>query len=165
RIDCGTASLRARVVDESVRWLMAGGRAYALRFELRLDRGERVVGFGERFDGLDQRGRRVDAAVFDQYKGQGARTYLPMPFAIVVGGSFGFHVDTARRTRFDVGASDPDRIAVEVDLDRVGRPTAPPPDWIYRLWASGNEWNTQARVLAELERSEREGIPVGVVVI
>ena len=154
--------------------------------------GERVVGFGERFDGLDQRGRLVDCAVFDQYKGQGARTYLPMPFAIVVGGEFGFHVDTGRRVRFDVGHSDPDLILVEVDLEpgragggapdyacspelrtgclrtsstrRAGR-QAPPPDWIYRLWMSGNEWNTQARVLEEVRRSEHEGIPVGAIVI
>ena len=182
--------VRGRLVPESVSLLTAGGRAYRARFELRLNPGERVVGFGERFDGVDQRGKLVDAAVFDQYKSQGARTYLPMPFAIVVGGGFGFHVDTGRRVRFDVGKSDPGRILVDVDLEPgesdprltlrlfegspadvldaflsvAGRPAAPP-DWIYRLWMSGNEWNTQARVLEEVERSEREGIPVGAVVI
>jgi alpha-glucosidase (family GH31 glycosyl hydrolase) len=184
------AGIRDRLVQGSVSWLAAGDRMYALRFALPLEPGERVVGFGERFDGLDQRGRLVDGAVFDQYKGQGARSYLPMPFAIVVGGGFGFHVDTGRRVRFDVGRSDPGSILVEVDLEpgepspeialqlfagdpadvldaflaAVGRP-APPPEWVYRLWMSGNEWNTQARVLAEVERSEREGISTGVVVI
>src|SRR5205085_1701653 len=49
--------------------------------------------------------------------------------------------------------------------DVAGRPAEPPPDWVYRLWMSGNEWNTQARVLEEVDRSEREGIPVGAVVI
>ena len=180
-----------RLVSESVAWLTGGGLAYRVRFALRLEPGERVVGFGERFDGLDQRGRLVDCAVFDQYKGQGARTYIPMPFAIVVGGDFGFHVDTGRRVRFDVGHSDPDLILVEVDLepgeqeavlrlclfagapdrvlahflDATGRPAAPPPEWIYRLWMSGNEWNTQVRVLEEVRRSEDEGIPVGAIVI
>ena len=184
-------AVRSRLVPESVRWLVGGGRMYRLRFALRLDRGERVVGFGERFDALDQRGRLVDVAVFDQYKGQGARTYLPMPFAIVAGGRFGFHVDTGRRIRFDVGRSEPDRILVEVDLEpgepapelalrlfggspvevlaaflaESGGPAAPPPDWIYRLWMSGNEWNTQERILEEVARSEHEGIPPGVVVI
>jgi alpha-glucosidase (family GH31 glycosyl hydrolase) len=191
RLEADDDAAGARLVPGSVEWLVADGRAYRLRFALRLDAGERVVGFGERFDGLDQRGRLVDVAVFDQYKGQGARTYLPMPFAIVVGGLFGFHLESGRRARFDVGATDPDRIAVEVDLepgeaepqlllrlfagepatvldrflDATGRPEAPPPNWIYRLWMSGNEWNTQERVLGEVRRSEREGIPVGAIVI
>jgi alpha-glucosidase (family GH31 glycosyl hydrolase) len=181
---------RERVVPGSVSLFGDGERAYALRFALRLEPGERVVGFGERFDGLDQRGRLVDAVVFDQYKAQGARTYLPVPFAHVAGGGFGFHVDTGRRVRFDVGARDPDRILVEVDLEpgsaepqatlrlfagrpgdvlgaflaATGRPAVPPP-WVHRLWLSGNEWSSQARVLAEVERAGSEGIPVGVVVI
>jgi len=178
-----------RVPAETVEWLTDGGeRSYRLRFALRLEPGERVVGFGERFDAIDQRGRRVDTAVFDQYKGQGARSYMPMPFAIVVGGDFGFHVDTGRRCWFDVGATDSETIWVEVDLEpgeinptvvlRLfdGEPAAvlrafasvpaePPPDWVYGLWMSGNEWNSQARVLAEVERSEREGIQPGALVI
>lgn len=187
---CDDDRVRERLVAESVEWLAGNGRVHRLRFALRLDWGERVVGFGERFDGLDQRGRLVDCAVFDQYKGQGARTYLPMPFAIVVGGGFGFHVDTGRRVRFDVGLGDPQRIVVEVDLepgerspaialrlfagdpatvlgrflDVCGRPS-PPPAWIYRLWMSGNEWNTQERVLEEVRRHAREDIPVGALVI
>jgi 1,3-alpha-isomaltosidase len=190
-LDCSDLDLRDRLLEHTVAWLADGERAYALRFALRLEHGEHVVGFGERFNGLDQRGKLVDAAVFDQYKGQGARTYLPMPFAHVVGGGFGFHLDTGRRVRFDVGRSEPDRILVEVDLlpgiadpaltlrllpgepaevldaflDRVGRPAEPPPEWIYRLWMSGNEWNTRARVMAEVERSREEGIPVGAVVL
>lgn len=188
-VDAQRNELANRLIGESVAWLV-GERAYRLRFALRLEPGERVIGFGERFNGLDQRGKLVDVAVFDQYKGQGARTYLPMPFAIVVGGGFGLHVDTGRRVRFDVGRTDADRIHVEVDLEpgerdpeialrlfagspaevleaflaRVGRPEAPP-DWIYRLWMSGNEWNTQERVIAEVERSFAEDIPVGAVVV
>ncbi|MEX0650436.1 MAG: TIM-barrel domain-containing protein, partial [Actinomycetota bacterium] len=39
------------------------------------------------------------------------------------------------------------------------------PSWVFRPWASANEWNTQARVEAEIGRSLDEGIRVGVVVI
>lgn len=178
----------ARLLEDSVEWLNDGDLSYRLRFALRLEAGERVVGFGERFDALDQRGRRVDTAVFDQYKGQGARSYLPMPFAIVVGGGFGFHVDTGRRCWFDVGASDPELLRVEVELEPgeldpvialrlfegepaevLGAfatvPASAPPEWTYGLWMSGNEWNSQARVLAEVERSEREGIEAAAIVI
>ena len=190
-LECDERRAAERLVEGSVAWLVGGGRAYRLRFALRLEPGEHVVGFGERFNGLDQRGNLVDVAVFDQYKGQGARSYLPQPFAIVVGGGWGFHLVTGRRARFDVGVTEADRILVEVDLEpgglaprlalqlfsgtppevlasflrKAGRPLAPPPDWIYRLWMSGNEWNTQARIMAEIERSEQEGIPVGAVVI
>jgi len=133
----GTLRIEGSVTDRvdatSVSWLTDGDRVYALRFALRLEPGERVVGFGERFNGLDQRGKLVDVAVFDQYKGQGARTYIPMPYAIVVGGGFGFHVDTGRRVRFDVGRSDPSLLKVEVDLE----PGAVQPELVLRLFAGG----------------------------
>ncbi len=160
-----------------------------VRFALRLDRSEHVVGFGERFDALDQGGRRLDAVVFEQYKAQGKRTYLPTPFVIVTGGDgWGFHIATSRRTWYDVGATEPDQLRIEAVLDprnpeltiqmfggapqevlrqfleQTGLPQLPP-SWIFRPWMSGNEWNTQARVKAEAERSVGEQIPVGVVVI
>ncbi|HEY3437097.1 MAG TPA: hypothetical protein VGK35_05350, partial [Actinotalea sp.] len=109
------ACAHPRVVPGSVAWLRDADGLQRVRFALRLADAEHVVGFGERFDAVDQRGRRLDAVVFEQYKSQGAhgRTYLPMPFAHVVGGDgWGFHVRTSRRTWFDVGASAPDRLVV-----------------------------------------------------
>lgn len=185
-------SVAARLDRSSVAWLVGPDGVSRVRFALRLDEGERVMGFGERFDALDQRGRRLDAVVFEQYRDQGNRTYMPMPFAIVVGGigaSWGFHVDTSRRTWFDVGAIEPERVRIEADLDPerspeltvrlwggtpadvlrgflsgTGQPMLPP-EWAFRPWMSANEWNTQARVEAEVARSGELGIPVGVVVI
>lgn len=181
-----------RLVPDSVSWLVAGAEVLRVRFALRLDRTAHVVGFGERFDQLDQRGRRLDAVVFEQYKSQGQRTYLPMPYAIVTPTAatpgWGFHVRTSRRTWYDVGATDQDRLVVEAQVDPadpvldvalydgspaavvrqfladVGQPVLPP-DWVFRLWMSGNEWNTQARVVAEVERSIAEDIPSGVMVV
>ena len=106
-----------RLVPESVCWLHDGLTTYGARFAIRLEEGERVVGFGERFNGLDQRGTLLETTVFDQYKGQGARSYLPMPFAIIVGGGFGFHLDSGYRARFDIGVSDSDLMQVDVDLE------------------------------------------------
>jgi alpha-glucosidase (family GH31 glycosyl hydrolase) len=182
-----------RLVDGSVEWLVTDRGAVRVRFALSLDPGDHVCGFGERFDVVDQRGRRLDTVVFEQYKQQGSRTYLPSPFAIVAGHEcWGFHVRTSRRCWFDVGATDPERLVVDValshvdpepepcvevaiysgtpaevlaaHLDDIGRPALPPP-WAFRPWMSGNEWNTQERVLNEVERSIALGIPVGVVVI
>jgi alpha-glucosidase (family GH31 glycosyl hydrolase) len=173
--------------------LTDGCRRYRARFALELRPGERVVGFGERFDLLDQRGRLVDTRVYDQYKSQRARSYLPVPFALVFGDEcFGLHVATGRRCFFDVGASDPGRLVVETDLEpgggdgeRIavevfnGSPaeivrafssrTCPqidaPPEWIYRLWLSGNEWNSEARVRAEVAAAAAADIRVGALVI
>lgn len=180
-----------RLVPGSVEWLTGPDGPRRVRFALRLAPDEHVVGFGERYDAVDQRGRALDAVVFEQYKAQGdhGRTYLPMPFALVVGpsSSWGLHVRTARRTRYDVGATTPDRLVVEADLDgddtlsvgvfsgspaevlrgflaEAGRPEELP-DWVFRLWASGNEWNTQARVMAELDAHREHDIPVGALVI
>lgn len=161
-----------------------------VRFALPLGPGEHVAGFGERYDRLDHRGTSLDSIVFEQYKNQGAerKTYLPMPFAHVVGGAgWGFHVRTSRRTWFDVGESTADRLWIEaetapdgaLDLVRydgsptevlqaflrdVGRPKKLP-DWVFRLWASSNEWNSQAAVMRQVDAHRDHDIPVGSVVI
>lgn len=183
---------RSRVVSGSTQWFVSVDGVHRVRFALSLQPQERVVGFGERFDRLDQRGHRIDAVVFEQYKGQAAvgRTYLPMPFAHVIGGAgWGFHLKTSRRTWFDVGASDASAMWVEAELGgsaresldvefyegspaevlrsfsrETGQPK-PLPAWVHRLWASGNEWNTQIQVTAEIDRHFDEDVPVGVVVI
>jgi alpha-glucosidase (family GH31 glycosyl hydrolase) len=182
-----------RVVPGSVAVLTDGDRVRRVRFALPLAPGEHVTGFGERFDALDQRGGELDSVVFEQYKSQGAerKTYLPMPFAHVVGGDgWGFHVRTSRRAWFDVGASDPGTLIVEVETDapagesavttafydgaptevldaflgEAGRPEELP-DWVFRLWASGNEWNTQAEVMRQMDLHREHDVPVGSIVI
>ena len=182
-----------RIVPRSVTILTDGDRVRRVRFALALATGEHVTGFGERYDALDHRGTSLDSVVFEQYKSQGAerKTYLPMPFAHVVGGEgWGFHVRTSRRVWFDIGESDASTLWIEAETDaadhghvlemafyegsprevlaafvgEVGRPEELP-DWVFRLWASGNEWNTQAEVLRQAELHRRHDIPVGSIVI
>jgi 1,3-alpha-isomaltosidase len=183
---------RDRIAPGSVSWLGDANGLWRVRFALTLSPGEHVVGFGERYDQLDQRGRSLDVVVFEQYKHQEqtGRTYFPLPFAHVIGGDgWGFHLRTSRRTWFDIGAASPDRIWVEAELGgsadealevvtlegnpaqvlaaytaETGRPQ-PLPDWVHRLWISGNEWNSQASVTAVADRHQRERIPYGVFVI
>jgi alpha-glucosidase (family GH31 glycosyl hydrolase) len=180
----------SRVVDGSVEQLHDGVRAWRVRFALPLAAGERVTGFGERYDALDHTGAELDSVVFEQYKSQGAerKTYLPMPFAHVVGGSgWGFHVDTSRRVWFDLGETERSQLRIDAEtdvdgtlalrlfdgtptqvlsafLDRVGR-AEELPGWVFRLWASGNEWNTQAEVMRQMDLHAQHDIPVGSVVI
>jgi len=181
-----------RVLPGSVEWLADPDGIRRVRFELPLAEGEHVVGFGERFNSVDQCGRRLDAVVCEQYKDQAGhgRTYLPMPFAMVLGGeSWSFHIRTTRRSWYDVGVSRPDRLRIEADLGgensehlEVAITLGPPatllsaflgevgqpeilPSWVFKLWASSNEWNTQARVLEVMKRHLDEDIPVGALVI
>lgn len=177
------------VIPGSTFWRVGTDGPVAVRFALHLDDAEHIIGFGERFDHLDQRGHILDTMVFEQYQQQGARTYLPSPFAIVAGGAgWGFHVRTSRRVWFDVAATEPGRLIVEVAIDptkpfvelriydgtpgdvlsahlaETGTPALPPP-WVFRPWMSANNWNTQARVMHEVQRSLDLDVPVGVVVI
>ena len=113
----------AGVVPGSTRCSTTASVAWRVRFALPLAPGEHVTGFGERFDALDHRGTELDSVVFEQYKSQGAerKTYLPMPFAHVVGGDgWGFHVRTSRRVWFDVGAADADRLWIEAETGADG---------------------------------------------
>jgi alpha-glucosidase (family GH31 glycosyl hydrolase) len=184
------ASGASRLVAGSVAVLDDGERIHRARFSMPLSPGEHVTGLGERFDALDHSGAALDSVVFEQYKSQGAerKTYLPMPFAHVVGGDgWGFHVDTSRRVWFDFGETEPGVIVVEAEtgpdgalpvhffdgspvdvlgafLDGAGR-AEELPDWVFRLWASGNEWNTQAEVMRQADLHREHGIPVGSVVI
>ena len=182
------------LVADSVSVLDDGQRIARVRFALALAPREHVSGFGERFDALDHRGSSFDSVVFEQYKSQGAerKTYLPMPFAHVVGGrGWGFHVRTSRHVWFDVAESDSGLLWIEAEVDssssdvevlsvggydgspaqvldkflaEVGRPEVLP-SWVHRLWASGNEWNTQAEVMRQMDAHREHGIPVGSVVI
>jgi len=183
-----------RIDPLSVEVLDDGVHISRVRFSLRLEAAEHVAGFGERFDALDHRGTTLDSVVFEQYKSQGAerKTYLPMPFAHVVGGSgWGFHVRTSRRVWFDVASTDPSRLLIEVAVDaasadqnlvdlvlfegspadvlqafrtEAGRPEELP-DWVFSLWASGNEWNTQAEIERQVALHLSHDVPVGNVVI
>jgi len=179
-----------RVVAGSASAFGDGEVTRRVRFALPLAPGERVAGFGERYDRLDQRGTSLDSVVFEQYKNQGAerKTYLPMPFAHVVGGAgWGFHVRTSRRVWFDVAESTPDLLWIEAETGDDGAlevaffdgsprevlaaflaeagSAEELPDWVFRLWASGNEWNTQAEVMRQMDAHRDHGIPVGNLVI
>ena len=193
---CGRLELDdERLIPGSVRWLRSAAGIHKVRFGIRLASDEHVVGFGERYDWVDQRGHCLDAVVFEQYKSQGQhhRTYLPMPWAMVVsentGRAWGFHLQTSRRSWYDVAASQDGVLLIEADLDpttdpalrvatwsgtpqetlngflnEVGRATQMP-EWVFGLWASGNEWNSQAAVMEQVHRHQSEGIPISAVVI
>ncbi|MCC6792952.1 MAG: glycoside hydrolase family 31 protein [Thermomicrobiales bacterium] len=170
----------------TVRWQTEGERVVAVELTGELSPDESISGFGERFNALDQHGRALDTVVYEQYKNQGNRTYLPVPFMLSSEG-YGLLVEGTAAVDFDLGRSVPDRwrfVAAVPDSGRFalhaysGKPEAivraltagtgrpePLPAWAYGLWMSSNEWNTQARVEREVAETIRHEIPATVLVI
>ncbi len=70
---------------------------------------EHFVGFGERFDGVDQRGHSVEMWAADRrLAGYGTSTYAPIP-ALLSSRGYGFALERFERARFDLAAGRPDR--------------------------------------------------------
>lgn len=162
------------------------GEALEVRQAFASPDGEAFWGFGERFNSLDQRGNTLDVRVFDQFKNQGKRTYIPMPFFISSKG-YGLHLDTARYVAYDLASTEDGCWSFRAELDgsgslaydlflgepksvissfvaRTGQPVVPPA-WVFGPWVSANDWNSQAMVNAVVEESARLGIPASVLVI
>lgn len=171
----------------AVKWLHDGIRARRVRLSFQAAPDERFYGMGERFNALDQRGQVMDIRCYEQYKNQGKRTYMPVPFLLSSAG-FGVWVQSSRWMQFDLAATHADTWSLEADLGDdqslslqwlydsdpfqiVGRfaqltgPVTLPPQWAFGLWMSANEWNTQAKVEQEVKASLAHGIRPSIVVI
>ena len=68
---------------------------------------ERFVGFGERFDSVNQRGRSVEMWAEDRrVANYGPSTYAPIPMLLSSRGH-GFALERFERSRFDLAARSP----------------------------------------------------------
>ncbi|GAB1511346.1 TIM-barrel domain-containing protein [Actinophytocola sp. KF-1] len=152
--------------------------------------GERFEGFGERYDGLNQRGRDVHNYVYNQYQDQGSthRTYLSVPFFTNSAG-YGVYLPSTRYSVFNLATHLSDMAGFTVDTSGALNSTADyyfytgsraeilddytattarpelPPKWAFGLWMSANEWNTQAEVMAELNNVTTNNIPHSAMVL
>jgi len=173
---------------EAMTWLMGElDRPLRMRHTFASPSDEGFYGFGERYNALDQRGNTLDVRVFDQYKNQGKRTYLPLPFFLSSRG-YGLYLATNRQVTYDLAASRSDRWSFDAELgadaaleyyliadddprriiagftDLVGKPTLPP-EWAFGPWMSGNEWNSQAVVMEQVQKTLEHRIPATVLAI
>jgi alpha-D-xyloside xylohydrolase len=142
---------------------------------------ERFVGFGERFDGVNQRGRTLETWAEDRrVAGYGASTYAPIPLLLSSRG-FGFALERFERSRFDLAAARPDAWRWEQDAamasvlltygpklkDLVQRNvqivgTAPlPPPWLFGVWKTSV--GGQDAVIAEMRKLRDLQVPVSAV--
>ena len=171
----------------TIEWLRDGTRAYRVRLTFPCAADEQFYGTGERFNALNQRGKILDVRCYEQYKNQGKRTYMPIPFVLSSAG-YGLWVKSSRWMQFDFAATDAHTWTIEADLgddeslalqwfygddpfDIIGQfaqmtgPVQLPPKWSFGLWMSSNEWNSQARIEQEVNTSLAHGIQPSVLVI
>lgn len=138
-------------------------------------------GFGERYNALNQAGNRVDQFVYNQYKEQGLRTYMPMPVGYTDAG-FGLHLATDSYSWFDLSMSGETRLGVEADhlaidlftgsiVEQVSQFMAvtgdpePAPAWALGPWMSSNNWDSEAEVRKQVALTLEHEIPATVLVI
>ncbi len=168
-------------------WLeLPGGDVTRFRqgYDLRDD--EELYGLGERFVGPGLRGREWDVRVYEEYKEQGARTYIPVPF-FLSSDAWGVWVQTDAPSYLDARGDSANltfdaapRLAgtlrqhlivadepydVTQAFTRLTGEIALPPTWAYGPWMSANTWNTQRIVEAEVGRTLDENVPATVLVI
>ena len=138
-----------------------------------------VYGLGEKFNGINQKGRTAVNRVEEQFCNQGEKTYCPIPFFVTDSG-FALFADTVAVTRF---CFEEESIQVECPADaelwlgggtpaeligqfmqRTG-PAALPPKWAFAPWISANHWNTQAQVEQQIQDLARYGYPAATLVV
>jgi sulfoquinovosidase len=150
-------------VGTRLSWTVEGLEADSIAVPFACDEAASFAGFGEQYNGTDQRGEAFPLWTQEQgigrtglgpIAGDEHTTYFPMPWWIDWRG-FGVMVDTSARTLVDLCAREDDVAWIEVedgapvealvlhgpspaDLveqlgDVVGRPTLPP-DWAFSPW-------------------------------
>jgi len=152
-----------------------------VEFVLSADPDEHFVGFGERFDSIDQRGKELDLWVED-----GATmgiTYFPVPFFMSSKG-YGMLIDTTSRCILRIATrDDPNHVTIRVADPQVtlriftgesfqeiltnytaftGRPDLPPA-WVFGPWKS-RDWQTadQNGILEDIQQQIALGLPATV---
>lgn len=165
------------------------GTVHNLSFRAELP-GTACFGLGEKFDSVDQRGKKPLNYVVEQFSNQQDKTYIPIPFVFTDGG-VSFRQEGSYPSRFDfslpaekgwigleIFSCCPDKGALFSASIHTGTPAqlltayaeetgSPklPPKWAFGPWISSNGWNTQSEALEQLEKLEATAIPATVMVL
>lgn len=152
--------------------------------------GTAVYGLGEKFDAVNQRGKKPLNYVVEQFSNQQEKTYIPIPFLFTDGG-ISFLQKNSYPSSFDftsqskAGWIEMELFAVcpeaEVLFDSVIHTGTPeqllrsysedtgkavlPPKWAFGPWMSSNGWNTQQESLEQIHQMKDTAIPATVLVL
>jgi alpha-D-xyloside xylohydrolase len=128
---------------------------------------EHYLGFGERFNRIDQRGSEIDLYVTNG--ASGGMTYKPIPFFMSSAG-YGLRLLTAYRTKVRLACyDDPSVVSIRTENDQLSfqlwtgtpfaeiltrytqlleKPLYQPPAWIFGPWKS-RDWTTETQTTVE----------------
>ncbi len=153
-------------------------------FDIRSD--EWLYGLGERFTDANRLGRKWDVRVYEEYKEQAERTYIPVPL-LLSNRCYGVWLQADEPSSFDLTG---ERCEITLDKLPAEQSSLPlylfvgdkpyditasftrltgdiciPPKWAFGPWMSANTWNSQARAKAAVTRTLAESVPATVLVI
>lgn len=151
------------------------------------DNAQIYYGFGERYNSINQFGNTIDCFVYNQYRDQGTRTYMPMPYYFTEQ-NYGLFINTNYYTRFDLQdtnkcevdiyiETDGSEILAEIDLlhgsmkemisQYIGHTGEPlmVPSWTLGPWMSSNNWDRDSVVREQIKLTNKYDIPATVIVL
>ncbi|MFP3155962.1 hypothetical protein LQZ18_16375 [Lachnospiraceae bacterium ZAX-1] len=165
--------------------LNQGLLTFTLNYEDSID--SNYFGFGERYNDVNQKGNIIDCFVYNQYKDQGLKTYLPMPY-FITNRNYGIFVETSNYTKFDLQKTNGMQVSISVHFEvnkprfnfifldgtmaemvsqfiaKSGKPKMLPA-WAFGPWMSSNNWDRDQIVRKEIETTNELQIPSTVVVL
>lgn len=138
-----------------------------------------AYGMGEKFDYINQKGKRVVNQVEEKFCNQGDKTYCSIPFFVTDVG-IGVYVKTNIKTEFDfendhIELLIPENTVIEVYtgsfqqiisefVETTGSVKAPP-RFAFGPWVSANHWNTQDDVERVRQELHKYRFPSTVIVL
>ena len=138
-----------------------------------------AYGMGEKYDAVNQKGKKVINEVNEKFCFQGDKTYCPIPFFWTDSG-VGVYVDTCYTSAFDFREEE---IVIETPIDckmvlLTGTPkeivssymkifgeAALPPEWAFGVWISANRWDNEELTLTQIEKLKAYDFPATVMVL
>lgn len=170
------------IKENSIQYKVTDGNIVESRLLLNI-KDESFYGFGERYNSLRQDGNTLDQFVYNQYKDQGLRTYMPMPLYYTTKG-YGFLLSQDEYSYIDIGSTEKNVLIIgsEVEsmkghfvfgtvkeqvgmLNSLTGPAELVPDWALGPWMSSNNWDSEAEVRKQVELTKKHNIPSTVLVI
>jgi len=156
-----------------------------LRIAAAMQQNEGFFGFGEKFNGMNQRGKKVVMEIYDAYVEEGARTYKAIPF-FISSARYGLLVNSALPLVYDLGNKSKEFYSFEIpdnEIDYLVFTNKDPltiieeytdvvgksrliPKWSLEPWLSRRSmtgWNNTATAEADIDMLLNSGYPFGVI--
>src|SRR5450432_1595557 len=143
------------------------------------DASEHFYGLGEKFDAVDQAGKKVRVLTFDDPGTKADHSYKVAPWFVSTRG-YGFHLDSSAESHFDLRSGAPDRFVITNLFSTLrfnvvygpkltdvlsrytgytGQPPLPP-SWAFGPWISSDIWRSGGEVRYAVTQFRERDIPV-----